>query len=60
MKGQRNRALVKEILQPDQLSLLVWQQERRHRLAYLRSCCSGITLHKAADQRIDDGLEMWT
>jgi hypothetical protein len=58
MKGQRNRALIKEILQPDQPSLLVWQQERRHRLPHFGSRCPGITLRKAANQRIDGGLEM--
>jgi len=59
IKRQRDRPFTKEILEPDEPSLLVWQQERRHRLAHLRSRRSGITLREAADQRIDSGLEMW-
>jgi hypothetical protein len=60
MKCQRDRPLVKEILKLDEPSLLVWQQEPRHRLAYLRSHCSGVALREAADQGIDRCLEVWT
>jgi hypothetical protein len=60
MKRQRDRPFIKEILEPDEPSLLVWQHERWHRLAHLRSRCSGTTLRKAANQRIDGGLEMGT
>jgi hypothetical protein len=59
MKCQRDRPLVKEILKPDEPSLLIWQQEPRHPLAYLRSRCSGVALREAADQGIDRGLEVW-
>jgi hypothetical protein len=59
IKRQRDRTFIKEILEPDEPSLIVWQHEGRHRLPHLRSRRSSITLREAADQRIDGGLEMW-
>jgi hypothetical protein len=60
IKRQRNRPFTKEILESEEPALLIWQQERWHRLAHLRSSCSSITLPEPADQRIHRGLEMWT
>jgi hypothetical protein len=56
---ERNRPLAKEMLEPDESSVFVWKQEGRHRLAYLRSRCSGIVLCETTDERIDGGYKMW-
>jgi hypothetical protein len=47
------------IVATDEPSCLIWQQERRHRLAHLGSRSSGIILHEVVDEHIDAGLEMW-